>query len=453
MFDNFANLGSLPIEILTENTIKTHGTKVVLRQLSSELKIPDKKEMREHLFKVLPNIPKFKIYVNGIECTAEDIIGDKHLINKIFDGIGEISGYYIIAKKRQKHPGIAIRVRKRIVTEPSLFGLEKRSHFSFGTERIIGEVEADFLDPLINTSRDAFLEDSEIVHTLKKFMNDFLLNVVGGIEKKAEEQRTTTIFSIPNIQQRLETLPPHVRNTAKKVINSIISKLKNVDDEETVELINWIIRYYESNVLRELMNSIIASDINEIEKLSDLIQEWGLKQINSVTEIIKDQIEIIEKLEELLMSKKTLEIELHRLIENNLWLVKEGLEIWSSDKPLKKILEDHILKIYKDKIDLRPDIVCRSRDDGLQAIILEFKRPKEKITMEHVTQAFKYKGLIQKHRPNLNLQTYVIGSQFESDVLASKNDLDKAELRIWGFDEILQRARSRFENILQILQK
>lgn len=453
IFDDFSNISELPIEILTENTKKSNGTKVILLHLTSDLKIPDENELREHLFKVLPSISNFKIYVNDIECTSEDISGDRYEISQDLNNIGKIKGYYKIAYKRQKHPGIAIRVRKRIVTEPRLFGLEKRSHFSFATERIVGEIEADFLDPLINTSRDSFLEDSEIVHSLNSYMHNFLLDVVKGIEKEAEDKRSTIMFTKPNIQKRLDNLPPHVRSTAKKVLTSVVSKLKNVEDKEAEELVNWILRYYESNVLRELMNAIIASDSDEIEKLSNLIQEWGLKQINSVTEIIKDQIEIIERLEELVISNKTLEIELHRLIENNLWLVKEGLELWGSDKPLKKLLEDHIKKLYEDKMDLRPDIVCRSRDEGSQAIILEFKRPKEKIIMDHVTQALKYKGLIQKHRPNLSLQTYVIGREFDTDVLASKVDLDNAGMHIWGFEEILQRARARFEAILEILEK
>jgi hypothetical protein len=93
------------------------------------------------------------------------------------------------------------------------------------------------------------------------------------------------------------------------------------------------------------------------------------------------------RLEELVASDKSIEIDLHKLIESNLWLVREGLELWSSDKPLTTLLDGHIDDLYKDRKDIRPDLVCRSRNDGNEATILEFKRPKEKIKMEHVTQA------------------------------------------------------------------
>jgi hypothetical protein len=246
-------------------------------------------------------------------------------------------------------------------------------------------------------------------------------------------------------------MPAHVRSLARKVVESVVPKLRNVADEEAENLIEWILRYYESNVLRELMKVILAADINETEKLAGLLQDWGLKQVTSVVEIIKEQIEIIGKLEELVRSNKSKEIELHTLMEKNLWLVREGLELWSSDKPLKTVLVDHINQVYKGKQDLRPDLVCKSRDQGNEAVIIEFKRPKEKIVMDHVTQAMEYEGLIKKHRPNITFNVYVVGREYDSSVLAMKDKLEKASVHLWSFEEILQKARVRFEEILEIL--
>ena len=203
--------------------------------------------------------------------------------------------------------------------------------------------------------------------------------------------------------------------------------------------------------MRELMNSIVQADNDDIEKLTTLIKDWGLRQINSVTEIITDQINIIKKLEELIDSDKTLEIEVHKLIEGNLWLVREGLELWASDKPLKKILENDFDKRYMENASERPDLVCCSRNEGKEAVILEFKRPKVKVKMEHVTQALGYEAIIKSHRPNITFDTHVIGREYAPDVLATKEKLAAGRLFLWSFSEILQRTRARFEKILEIL--
>ena len=255
----------------------------------------------------------------------------------------------------------------------------------------------------------------------------------------------------PEIKQRLDALPPHVRGTASKVVRGIVGRLKTASDEDAKNLIEWVLRYYESNVLKELMNAIASADVREAEKLAGLVSEWGLSQLNSVAGIVQTQINIISRLEELVSSNQAYEIDLHKIIESNLWLVKEGLELWSSDKPLKTVLDSRVDDLYKDHEDLRPDLVCRSRDGGNEAVIMEFKRPKEKVKMAHVTQALAYEGLIAMHRPGIAFTTYVVGREYDSDVLAIREKQAKSGLHLWSFGEILQTARMRFERILNIL--
>lgn len=459
-FDDMTALASFKIPITCTPSSHKSGMKVRLARLSKDLQLPASDVIRRHLHKALPQLPDFRVFVNEVECTAEDVTGERHAFAQDIAGVGNVGGFYIVSNSRQSSPGLSIRVRGRLVTEPSLFGLDTRAHGFFTAEKIVGEINADFLDPegsaghihgLINTSRDGFLEDSPIVQGLIRWAQDFLKEVIQGVDANEQKKRTNELLDRPGIRERLDRMPAHVRSLARKVVESVVPKLRNVADEEAENLIEWILRYYASNVLRELMKVILAADINETEKLAGLLQDWGLKQVTSVVEIIKEQIEIIGKLEELVRSNKSKEIELHTLIEKNLWLVREGLELWSSDKPLKTVLDDHINQIYKAKQDLRPDLVCKSRDQGNEAVIIEFKRPKEKIVMDHVTQAMEYEGLIKKHRPNITFNVYVVGREYDPGVLAMKDKLEKASVHLWSFEEILQKARVRFEEILEIL--
>ena len=108
-------------------------------------------------------------------------------------------------------------------------------------------------------------------------------------------------------------------------------------------------------------------------------------------------------------------------------------------------------KAYAKRKNIRPDLITLSRNDGNDAVILEFKKPSEKIVSTHVTQAMEYEGLLKKHRPNIVFTTYVVGRQYDPSVLAMKDKLEAASLHFWSFDEVLQRARMRFEKILEIL--
>jgi len=459
-FDDIKALSDHQLTILTSPTERSNGTQIRLMKLSPELHLPAVDVVRRHLYRTLPRDAKFRISVNDVECTAEDVPGEREEFSETIEGVGPVSGFYIIANVRQATPGLAVRVRGRIVKEPSLFGLDTSSHGFFTAEKVIGEVNAEFLDPeekgavprdLISTTRDGLLEDSPTVHRFDEWAQRFLRRVIQGVEESESKRRTDALLTRPAVKERLDRMPAHVRGVATKVVRGLASRLRNVAEEEAADLIEWVLRYYESNILRELMRAIIAADTKDAEKLAALVEEWGLKQVNSVVDIIKDQVGIISKLEELVASDAAKEMDLHKLIEGNLWLIKEGLELWSSDKPLKKILDQHIDELYKNRADIRPDLICRSRNEGNEAVIAEFKRPKETIVMEHVTQALEYEALLKKHRPNLSFTTYVIGRQYHPSVLAAREKLEGASLHLWSMDEILQKARMRFERILEIL--
>jgi len=458
--DTVKTLSEHIFEILVSETTHLNGTTIELLNLHPGLHLPATDVVRRHLYRAMPSRSDFKIIVNGVECTAEDIIGERTEFTEEIESVGRVTGFYIIANSRQLLPGLAVRVRGRIVQEPSLFGLDTRAHGFFTAEKVVGEINAEFFDPevpategrdLIKTARDGFLDDSDIVRRFNDWAKSFVRRIVQGVDASETTRRTDVLLSKPEIRSRLDKLPAHIRGTSTLVVRGMVEKLKTASDEDATNLVEWILRYYESNVLKELMNAIASADVKEAEKLATLVQEWGLMQVNSVVSIIKTQIGIITRLEELVGSEKSLEIDLHKLIESNLWLVREGLELWSSDKPLKTLLDNHVDQLYKNQENIRPDLVCRSRSDGNDAVILEFKKPTEKIIMKHVTQALEYEGIITKHRPNIQFVTYVVGKTYDASVLAIRDKQAQAGLHLWSFEEILQKTRVRFESILEIL--
>ncbi len=458
--EDYRTLSEYKLDIATVKTTHADGTKIRLFGLDAGLTLPSQDTIRRHLYRVLPKAATFAVFVNEVECSAEDVSGTRSQIADEIPGVGPVTGFYVVASGRQPHPGLAVRVRGRIVKEPSLYGLDTRTHGFFTAEKIVGELNAEFFDPetpkdgignVINTTRDGFLEDAPVVQAFDAWAKEFLRKVVQGVDAKETTRRTNALLSKPAIKSRLDKMPAHVRGTAMKVVRSVAAKLRNVAEDEAEELVDWILRYYESNILRELMKAIVAADTKDVENLGALVQDWGLKQVSSVVEIIKTQIQIIEKLEKLVASNTSLEVDLHKLIENNLWLIREGLELWSSDKPLHKILGEQLDKVYASRRNIRPDLITLSRNDGNDATILEFKKPSERIVPEHVTQAMEYEGILRKSRPNISFKTYVIGREYDPSVLAMKTKLEGADVFFWSFDEVLQRARMRFERILAIL--
>jgi hypothetical protein len=207
-------------DIVVSDTTAGNGTTIELLQLHEGLQLPSPEVIRRHLHRTMPLKSDFTIFVNNVECTAEDILGERSDFTETISDIGEVKGYYVIANARQANPGLAVRVRGRIVQEPSLFGLDTRAHGFFTAEKIAGEIYAEFLDPenadgsrhdLIKTSRDGFLEDSEIVQKFNEWAAGFVRKVIQGVDKSETQKRTDALMAAPEIKSRLDALPPHIR--------------------------------------------------------------------------------------------------------------------------------------------------------------------------------------------------------------------------------------------------
>ena len=160
--ENIEELLGHKFDISVSKTELKNGTTIELLKLHEGLQLPTPQMIRRHLHRTMPKRLGFAITVNNIECSAEDVLGEKSEFAESIPGVGDVTGFYVIANVRQSDPGFTVRVRDRIVQEASLFGLDTRSHGFFTSEKIVGEINAEFLDPekadgerhdLIKTSR------------------------------------------------------------------------------------------------------------------------------------------------------------------------------------------------------------------------------------------------------------------------------------------------------------
>ena len=437
------------------------GTTIILKELKQDLSVPKKDFLRRYLRNNLPKYEEdFKIFVNDIECTAEDILGDKHEINETIDSLDKsIKGYYIITKANQADPGLAVRVRGRLVTKPGFFNLPFDSFTANISRKFTGELYADFLDEgngsfqsLINTSRTGFIEENKVVEKFNAWVKDFLKKILKKESKKHLTGQTNNILKTPTIESRLNSLPAPVRGQAKDMIAALVSKMKEREDQDIIQFAGLILQYFESNILQELLDKILSADSNDVERLAELISAWGVREVVGVAELIKRYIQIIKKLGELINKTNTSEKQIHKLFEKNLWLLNDQYKLWESNKTLKTILGDHLDKNFAKQKHLRPDLVCLTHDD--KVVVIEFKSPQVTISLSDFTQTLQYKSLIEKHQPNTSeVFIYLIGKQYDASITTIKAAQEKAGNFLISYSEVLANAERKFNDILKILQK
>ena len=436
---------SFDVEIHETTDTNFSGTKIILKNLKQNLKIPDLKFLRRYLKNHLPDKQNFTIFVNDTECSVEDILGgEKQEFNEYIETIGKkVTGFYKITNSNTRYAGLAVRVRGRLVIKHGFFDSNFDSFRNYISRRFTGEVNADFMDDiqsdsqgqsLINTTRDGFIEGNKIVEDFNHWAKNFINKILEEERSKSIGNRLKSVFDSEKVKKRLKRLPDTVQVKARKMISDTIPKLDNENQEDQQALIDIILRYFESNTLKELLNAIVKADNQDIDRLSKMIAEWGMREISSITEIITQQIKIIKKLSDLINDPKTIEKQIHKIFETNIWLLSEKYKLWSSNRQLKKILDKNLDEKYKDNQNLRPDIICRTSEN--KVVIIEFKRPSETIKLEHLTQAMKYKTIIKKSMPNIpDVIIYLIGKEYAPEITDNKDEQSKAGNFVYSFSE------------------
>lgn len=427
-------------------------------------------KLRDHLATEMPTAPDWVIKVNGVEATAEDIPGDRFPIDDEIAPYGRVTGYFKIVTKRSKdlRPGLAVRVRGRVVQPRSLFGLNQQTHGFFVVTKIVGELRPDFIDPIegrepddafaINTSRTGLNPESPKVAALNDYARAKLTAIADGeAQKRNARRKKAALARHPELEARMQRLAPEVYARLNTTIDRLISQLAKNEKRETIdEIVDMVIRYYESDALRALMESIRSQDDADIERLAELLAQFGAARIVDLARTLHTQLLVIDSVEQKVRAG-ALEMEIHRIIAANIWLLREELEYWFDNKAFATQLEDLLAAEFEWARLQRPDLVCRDDSPlaGRQAtrlVVVEFKRPGVSVSNEELLQVMGYRNVFQKSLGQFgpeNIEVIVIGDRFDLEL--ERDLLSTQGIVLLSYVELLERAKSRYRDIYEKL--
>lgn len=471
--DSVDDLESLDFEVKTKNVRrKNPGTEVRLTGVLEGTNLVAEEILRSSLARHLPSRPGWAVYLNGLECRPDDIPGTKHRINDKVKGFGRVTGYYIVASDRRGlQAGFSVRVRDRVVQESSLFGLNQQSHGYFNLVRIVGELEPDFIDPVgqvqsrreqfvINTSRNGFNPENPAVQALEEYALKKLQGIANGLaSERTNERKKAALKRNPEFEGRLKALGPDIYAKLDAALEQLIAKLSRNEDDSTVdEVVDLIIRYYESDSLRIILETVREAAPQEVARLSLLLARYGAAHIAEVAGILHTQIEVIDLLRQK-VAEKVLEAEIHKIIAENIWLLRNDLTYWFDNQTFAKKLRANLASKFKLAGKRRPDLVCfddrrlqpEKGNSPKRLVVVEFKRPGIVIGSNEMQQVMLYKSVFKASLGDIdseNIEIIVIGDAFDQS-------FDRGGLgsgyKILSYEELLENAHDRYSDLYERL--
>jgi hypothetical protein len=144
-------------------------------------------------------------------------------------------------------------------------------------------------------------------------------------------------------------------------------------------------------------------------------------------------------LDTLSANAKSLEKDMHKAIENSLWVLGGRFHVMASNKTLRRIVEDYTAKKFagKSREQKRPDLLLAT-DAGERYLLIEFKRPSHAIDRQDEAQAREYRDELTHLMPGKAIDVLMIGGKRVKD---ADSRYDNSDLRVLSYGEIISQAR------------
>lgn len=231
--------------------------------------------------------------------------------------------------------------------------------------------------------------------------------------------------------------------------------------------------------LQKIIGEVLALKTDAQNDLADLLERAPLAAIIHAAKVVTNRLDFLKGIESLLFDAETkvrlLERDqLHKILENESWIFSEEFGLAGSEKTLEEVLQLHLEKLGKredeplpvevgegkrGRVDLMFHKAIQPRTGEYDYLVVELKRPSQRINDEVLSQIKKYAYAVARE-PRFNsvpIRWTFIAISNEMDDFARReaNQRDRPRglvsddrdlhIQVWAktWSEVLNDARSR----------
>lgn len=249
------------------------------------------------------------------------------------------------------------------------------------------------------------------------------------------------------ITEKLSRTPQNQYESLHTAINTLSKSLSSAPPD-AIDLISTIAKkILERPEHQKVFQHINSATDFEISAISSAINDFGISDIANIAKNSKARLNTLDQLDLLSKTPTTTEATMHNYLEKNLWIFGHNYTLFSSNKTLKKQIEEYLCTRYDGTSPKsRPDLLLSENLDG-EYLIIEFKRPAHALNLNDYLQAISYRHMLGRQL-NSEIKILIVGGR-----RAPSFPIDNREqgVNIMLFGEIISSARRQL--IWQLQQK
>lgn len=448
ILDATDDLEKVPLPLVEEAVLgTTNGTTITLSQLDQDLNFPNPDVLRTLLMYEYGRAVGVEILVNGRQLDVEDLPGETIVKEANLDHVGKTRLRFTIAEgKTPKNAGIVLRIGGKVVGKPQWFDLDNNSEIPETLrKRIYGEIEVDKdLEGVITSDWGALIENSkaytELVEHVKEEATSALKRTFAR-DMKLHQNRLNQ-----ELNRRLANLPEHRRTFAEAAIGKLLIKFYGERQDRIDTLASVILDAMERDDYWQVLHKIDNARHGDVANFAEALSSFGVVELTLMAERASARLRFLSELDALSANPATLEAQMHKAIDKNLWVLAAPFHLMSSNVTLSRIISEFCDKKYSGEgATQRPDLLLNT-DPNDRYLLIEFKRPSHAITRHDEAQAQEYADRLSAELPGKPFDVLVIGGK---RVTATNAVNDPPNLKVASYADIISRARHEVEWLMK----
>lgn len=423
-----------------------HGTIVTLTDLDQSKAIPNAETLRRILVREYARQNDFNIFINEEPLQVADLGGESKTTNFNHPDIGAVTVSWTIADKPlpKGESGFVYRVGGKVVGRATFCGIEDEEDIPDKVRnRLWGEIKADGLDKHVTADWGEIVENSLPLQDIK---HEVARNVSGHLREVCKVEVNAARARLQkSVKSRIETLPEHRRRYASEAVERVIQKYFPEGDDKVRLLVTLVLDALERDEYFLICEKISSASGTDVATIADCLSEFGLVDLAVMGKQAKSRLSILDEFERLSTDKSTKEAEIHKAIENNLWLLGPQYSLIASNQTLKMIVSNYLAKGGNQKrASNRPDLFLGQSPDR-RKLLIEFKRPSDKVGRDAEAQVKKYRDDLTPDNGPMSIM--VIGGKVDPSLRPDPN----ADAQFYSYMSIIADARTQLEWLLKEL--
>jgi hypothetical protein len=433
----------------TREGVAGRGTTVELTGLRQDFAFPDPQKLGRILLREFGRQDGFAISIDGVPLTPAVLEGENVPIQLPLGKTGTASGaiWFLTESRAVADPGVIVRVDGRAIGEPTFFGLDDDPEVPWPLlQRVAGEIDASPLVDQVQTNWDGFHDNALGSRALIDAGREWLKREI--MRRREDEVAGGREAFIQGLAHQLELIPSTRRDQARRALLRVFDRFYEEAIEKRRAIAELVLNAFERDEYWAVARRIDEAPKEDILKLADVLLDWGLTEAAGVVSRAKARLKALNAFQQLSHDPRTLEAQMHRALEDNVWMFGDPYEVLKSNANLRSVvmrLTDLVYKGMRGKD--RPDLLLVGSMDRI--LLVELKRPSHTISHDDVAQAQRYRDELHPYLGNRgdSIELAVVGGKINPLLPRTLYQDQWAD----SYDGLAVKARQRLEWLIENL--